>query len=105
MARPSTTKLLLTLATGLLLSSAVLAQAQTCTTTYNPLLQQYETQCTPGLASMMQSLSPKIEQYDPLAVRQQQLAVKQQQLQNQIMLLQLQELQRQQALRQHNSQR
>ena len=39
-----------TLGVAMLLSSAVLAQAQTCTTRYNALLQQYETQCTTGAA-------------------------------------------------------
>ena len=102
MARPSTTTLLLTLAAGVLLSSAVLAQAQTCTTRYNALLQQYETQCTPGLASMMQSLHPG-NAADTTRWRSSSSSwrCKQQQMQNESMRLQLQELQRQQALRQN----
>jgi hypothetical protein len=78
----------------------VLAQAQTCTTTYNPLLRQAVTQCIPALPALVY---PEIKDYaQQLQVAEQ---IKAQRLQNQIMLLQLQELQRQQALRQHNSQR
>ena len=81
MAQTSTPTLFMSLAAVMLLTSAVLVQAQTCTTRYNPLQQQYETQCTndlSALASMMQGLTPAMPQYDPLAVRQQQLAIKQQ---------------------------
>jgi hypothetical protein len=39
MAKTSTTTLFMSLAVGMLLTSAVLVQAQTCTTRYNPLQQ------------------------------------------------------------------
>ena len=53
MAKTSTTTLVMSLAAGMLLTSAVLAQAQTCTTRYNPLRQQYETQCPNDLAGLL----------------------------------------------------
>ena len=48
MAKTSTTTLFMSLAAGVLLSTAVLAQAQNCTTRYNPILKQYQTQCMDG---------------------------------------------------------
>jgi hypothetical protein len=93
-----------TLGVAMLLSSAVLAQAQTCTTRYNPLLQQYETQCTNDLASLYGMLGdtqikPWSESME--SVNRAELG----RLQNEILRLRLQELQRQQALRQQNGQR
>ena len=87
-----------TLGMAMFLSTAVLAQAQTCTTRYNALLQQYETQCTPALPSL---LYPTFKPFDYAQTMQQVEQLKAQRLQNELMRLQLQELQRQQALRQN----
>lgn len=103
MARIPTFTRLTTFTAGLLLTSAVMVQAQTCTTTYNAMLAQWQTQCASGpavLGAMMQSLATPIPQYDPQQVAQQAEQIKAQRLQNEILRLQLQELQRQQALRQ-----
>lgn len=91
-----------TLGVAMFLSSAVLAQAQTCTTRYNALLQQYETQCTPAQPSL---LYPTFKPFDYAQTMQQVEQIKAQRLQNELLRLQLQDLQRQQALRQQNSQR
>ena len=104
MARTSTTKLVMTLAAGMLLTSAVLAQAQTCTTRYNALLQQYETQCTNDLAGLAGMLGDT--QIRPWSEGRERTGQNEaQRLQNEILRLRLQELQRQQALRQYNGQR
>lgn len=90
-----------TLGVAMFLSSAVLAQAQTCTTTYNPLLRQAVTQCTPALPSL---LLPTFKPFDYAQTMQQVEQIKAQQLQNEILRLQLQELKRQQALRHDGAQ-
>ena len=104
MAKTSTTTLFMSLAAGMLLSSAVLAQAQTCTTRYNPLQQQYDTQCTNDVAGLLGMLGDTQPRPWDEAQRSQNEAERGR-LQNEILRLRLQELQRQQALRQHNSQR
>jgi hypothetical protein len=94
MTRTSMAPRLMALTAGLLLSSAVLAHAQTCTTRYNALLRHYETQCTPALPALVY---PEIKDYaEQLQVAEQ---IKAQRLQNQILELKLQELRRQQAVR------
>ena len=92
-----------TLGVAMFLSSAVLAQAQTCTTRYNPLLQQYVTQCTNDVASILGMIDPAAGPYSE--DRESLNRVERGRLQNEILRLQLQELRRQQALRQQNSPR
>ncbi|HEY5863927.1 MAG TPA: hypothetical protein VI542_00010 [Candidatus Tectomicrobia bacterium] len=73
-------------------------------TRYNPLRQQYETQCTNDLSSLAGLLGDT--QIKPYAEGQRiVLQNEAQRLQNEILRLRLQELQRQQALRQYNGQR
>ena len=86
-----------TLGVAMFLSSAVLAQAQTCTTRYNALLQQYVTQCTNDVASLIGMINPAEDQ-------ERFARTERERLQNEILRLQLQELRRQQALRHDGAQ-
>ena len=57
-----------TLGVAMLLSSAVLAQAQTCTTRYNPILKQYQTQSMGGTRATNATMTSSTAQRRPSSI-------------------------------------